>query len=591
MSDRRSILPLILGLLLMALGCLFLLGNLYSFRIQWFELLKFVIPGLLLWMGLAKLVRHFTWDEAQLLNRPKKAGLLGGIFWTSVGFLILFEITTDIDALGIFGHYWPLILILFGVGKIIDFYRLKGRLPFRPAEVVGIVFIMFLGFASGKAASVPLRLVDFDVPWVIGERKISLGEFTGKKYRWEIEERIPLNGAQLFEMTNLYGDIRVDTGSSDDVEVHLSKVIFHRSEDKARQIADEVILSSEIEGKTLRVRTNREELDRNYRFNTHFTVRIPENLQLRLHNGYGDIRVSRVKAPCDLENSHGEVEVEFIVGDVKITNKYRPVKAAHIEGNLSIENRRGRVQVEDVAGEVEVATDYDSISARRIEGNFSARNHFGRVRVEAVSGKATIEGSGSQVTISDIGKAVRIENSHKAVKVAEVSEEVELDTSYSRVDLSEIRGAVIVRAAHSEINGEGLYAGVSVQARASAIDLSDITGSLHLATSLRRLVVSDFRGDAEIQNEYGDIILSLEDPLVGPLSASNRNGEITLSIPSEASFKLSAQASGGKVVSDFKPPSASSEQDMEVLEFVAGRGQPEIRLQTTYSRIQIKKRD
>ena len=592
MAERKSIGPLILGLALMVLGGFFFLSARYGFELRWLGTLKLLIPAVLLWIGLSRLFRHFTWEEAELVQRPRKNSLLVGIFFTCLGVVVLLELTMDINALEVFGTYWPLILMLFGLGKIVDFYRLPRAFPLRAREVVGVLFIILLGFASGRAASFPFGLVDFDIPLItVKGRQILLGEIAGRKHQWESEEAFSTEGLQEVEIANLYGDIRIQTEPIDDIHVRLTKVVFHNSEERARQIAEQIELSSQVDDGALRLTTNRVELDRSSKFNTHWLLRIPEEMtaQLMVLNAYGKIQVSGVRAPCDLKNSHGEVEVDDVVGDLRIVNQYRPVTVAHLEGDLIIENRRGGVRVEDVRGTVDLSTDHAPLSAQKVQGDLRARNHFGSVRVAIVTGAVTIQGSGSEVRVEKVEKIVKIENSHKQVRVMDISAGLEVDTSHSRIELADIQGDTLVRSIHSEVNGERLRGAVTVQARSSAIDLSEVSGPLNLSTSFREMRVSRFHSAAQVQNEYADVLLFPDGPLSGPLSASNRNGEIELSISAGLDFKLSAQAPGGRVVSDFRPSAIGAGQDVQVLEFVSGSGKPEIRLQTAYAEITVKK--
>jgi hypothetical protein len=71
---------------------------------------------------------------------------------------------------------------------------------------------------------------------------------------------------------------------------------------------------------------------------------------------------------------------------------------------------------------------------------------------------------------------------------------------------------------------------------------------------------------------------------------SNKNGAITISIPDATNCVLSAQSVGGEVISDFGPEPNKSEGRVSLLETKVGTGGPQIELQTTQARIQIKKR-
>jgi len=146
---------------------------------------------------------------------------------------------------------------------------------------------------------------------------------------------------------------------------------------------------------------------------------------------------------------------------------------------------------------------------------------------------------------------------------------------------------VTVRASHSEIKARDLKSGISVQGSGSRVALSQIEGPVKIATSLQRVALEKFHGPAEVQNEYGEIVMAPQTPLGGALVASNRNGEITLTLPEDVSCRLSAQAPGGEVVSEFDQAGRAEKSPM--FEQTIGDGKNEIRLQTTYSRIRIRR--
>ena len=144
MNGNRSLTPLVVGLILVVLGGLFLAANLWDWSFNWWRLLEFALPVLLAFWGLTKLVRHFSWDAARLDGQPSKGGLLGGLFWLGVGAVWLLDLVGAVQGLSFFGLFWPGLLVLFGLGKILDYYRLGGQSQFRAGEVVGLLFVILV---------------------------------------------------------------------------------------------------------------------------------------------------------------------------------------------------------------------------------------------------------------------------------------------------------------------------------------------------------------------------------------------------------------------------------------------------------------
>jgi len=586
MSNHRSVVPLVLGVVLVILGGLFLAINVFRVDLNWLQVIRMAIPALLLFIGVVKLFRHFTWDVPKLQENPGKSSLLGGIFWTAVGVIGLLDFIGALGFFSFFGSYWPGLLILFGIGKIIDFYRFSGGLQFRAGEVVGVLALMLLGFVAGKIGGLDpsfRAFADWPHHWVLDEEDRA-------RARIESHQETSAAGVEAIQIDNRFGDIQVESGLDDKIDVGLTAVVRGESERRANEIGRGIELSLPREGKVVKIGTNRAEAqDRDYPLSTHLRVLVPKQTQLKVDNQNGSVTVQGLNAAVQVANSYGEMTIESITGSVEAKNRYAATTIRNIKGDVTIENRRGHIRVEEVTGNVKAATDYETLNAEQINGQLDIVNHFGDVRVRMSEGPVTIKSPGSGVDVSNIKQSVYIENSHKGVRATELAGSLEVDTSYGGASLSRIDGAVTVRASHSDISAKDIRKGISVQGSGSKVALAGVEGPVKIATSLQRVAVEKFTGPAEVQNEYGEIVLTPDAPLTGSLVASNRNGEITLSLPEGVSCRLSAQAPGGEVESEFGM--AERAEKSQTFEQTIGGGKSEVRLQTTYSRIRIRKSD
>lgn len=588
MSERRSSAPLILGVVLILVGALFLAANVYRFDILWLRWLRFLFPALLVLWGAIKLARHFNWDESRISRQPGRAGILGGLFWTSIGVVWILDLVDVVSGFDFFGLYWPLLLVLFGAFKILDYYRFKGRLQFRPAEIVGVLFLILCGVTSGFLADAHFPLVDF--PVLFGDDDLRLGEIIGKRFEWSDAETVPAQGLETISISNLYGDVRVQMAAGQEIEVHLTKEVFDSDEESARQTADLVRLSISRDGAILNIGSNREDLRmEKSRFKSNLSLTVPANLSVQVTNGYGDVHISEIQGTVHVENSFGDVVVEDTRGDATIRNRHDRIVIRNLQGVLSAQNFRGSIDAEDIAGPADLQTEYDSITASRIQGNVSLTNRFGRVRVEEVKGSLELNGPGSQVSLSRIDGNVVAQHSHKALTMEKVGGSLEAASSYSKIRISEIGGSVHLNADHADIEAGDLPAGIRIEAKTSQVSLSRLAGPFYIATSLRDVSVREFSGSGEVLNEFGEVLLVPSAPLTENLSVTSRNGRITLKLPANSAFRISAQAPGGSIQSEFheKDRVEAPLEEAPVLEGVFGSGGPQIRLQTTHAEIRL----
>jgi hypothetical protein len=252
--SAKSTGTLIAGLFLIAAGALFLLVNLSIFNINWVIALETIFPALFIYFGFIKLYRHYTWDREKILQRPAKAGLLGGLFWFSLGVILLLDILDILKTLEVIGTYWPVILILFGLLKILDYYRFGGALQVRTGEVFGVVSLIFFGIGAHQLAKAHFAL--FDEFHLGGFKWPVMVPGDEQKYQFESEKTVELSDVEMIEVANLYGDLKVFPNGDDSLEIQLSKTIRGETEKDAQSIADSVAIITRPEGKTLRVQTN-----------------------------------------------------------------------------------------------------------------------------------------------------------------------------------------------------------------------------------------------------------------------------------------------------------------------------------------------
>ncbi len=584
-QPRNSPATLIVGSILVVVGTLFLVTRLVDFDFGW-AWLRFALPILLLTWGLSKLIRHFLLDVGTLADRPGKAGLLSGLFWTGVGAVWLLDLLGVIPGMEFFGLYWPVLLILFGLGKIADYYRSRGRLQLRVGEVFGVIFLVLAGLGAGQVAKAQFPLIS--LPSLSGDH-VSIDDWFSHKYSWKEEDAVDAEGLQQIEVSNLYGDVVVDGHTSKQVEVELAKEVLASDENEAKAVADQVQLTLErVEG-VLKIGTNRKDVSQNRKlFKSHMHIRLPANLPLIVNNRYGDVRVNAVEAACEIKNAYGDVRVEEVTGPVRVSNQYRRITLRGVEGTVEVTNDRGAIHTEDGVGDIELATAYDSIVVRRQQGNVRLKNRFGSVSLNSVTGFAEVDSPGSEVTLSEIDGAITLSASHKPVTISSAGKGVEMQTSSNRVTLTQIAGLVKIQATYSDIRAEELEAGLQVESKGTRVSVQDLEGGFDISTSTRPVRLENFAGGGRVQNEYGEIEVISDRALDADITLSTKNAPITLVIPENTAARISAQAPGGRIQSEFTRQ-AEAGQELSVLDTQLAQGGPKVRLQTNYAPIFIRK--
>jgi DUF4097 and DUF4098 domain-containing protein YvlB len=525
----------------------------------------------------------------------RRPSLMGGLVWTGLGLVILlrnFGIGPDFWSMA--GRYWPILLILLGLGKVIDYYRQKEGVALRVGEVFGLIFLLIAGAFFTKLSGGPIRALFREGPAIdFGGGRVRPGDWIGTSHSFSQEAAYPVDAAVPIRIENSYGLVTVSPGSDREVRVRLKKVVYNDDELRAKQIADEIKLEGGAEGKaeasTFVVKTNRDSLaSRDYRFNTEMEVLVPKKAPLQIRNSLGEVRVSNLAGKLDINTSHKPLEVRDCTGDFVISNRYDESRLVNLTGNTTVD-ARGRVYIETVKGDVTVRNEYAPVEVRDVDGKVNVSNSESSITLEKISKPVVVEGRGNQTTVHDLADTLKITASHQRVRISEVASHVFAESRYSTISLKNVKGNVDLASNSDRITAEEIGGSFKVQGQGSSVRANGVHGMVDVGTSLKEVIVNGFVNGCKIANEYADVTLSTDTLGKGDVSVKNKNGDIELFLPDEAAFQIDAVAKNGRAESDFPDLApAESSGDVAVLKGKVKDGGPKIQLETEYSNIRVR---
>jgi hypothetical protein len=528
-------------------------------------------------------------------DRNYRPSLLGGLLWTGLGVIFLlrnFGIGPDVWSLA--ARYWPILLILLGLGKVIDYYRQKEGVSVRFGEIIGILFLVLIGTLITKATQSPFGRVFRELPISIGGTPVRPGEWFGTSYTYREEKSYALTTPVPVRIENSYGSVVVTPGSDQEVKVRIRKVVYQNDESRAKQIGAEIQVEAGPEGQaeaaSFLVKTNRDALaSKDYRFNTDLEVLVPPKTEVKVDNSFGEVRAANLEGKLELSTTHNELEIRDCTGEFIASNHYGDSRFANLTGNLTVD-ARGRVNAESIKGNVTVTDEFHPVEIRDVEGTLTVTNTESSVSVEKVTKPVVINARGSQVTVSNLSSTLKLATSHRRVQVSDVEADVDAETSYLSATLKNIKGMTTVRSNSDRLTFEGVGA-LHIKAQGTAVTASEVTGPVDIETTMRDVDLSDFNAACKVVNQFGDITLSPGTLGKGEINVKGRNGAIELYLPEGAAFEIQANARNGRVTSDYAGLlPAEAGPDMGTLKGKVKSGGPKIVLDSEYGNIQLRTR-
>ena len=368
-----------------------------------------------------------------------------------------------------FAHYWPALLILWGIIKLFE-YQQANRGGYRsPGIGAGGILLIVVLVVCGLSATEAYRVnwdelrdqmhIEGDVPW------------WGHTYTYsdELQQAFPA-GASL-RVNSERGAVNVST--SDDNQIH---VTVHKRVNAERQgQADDWNKSTRPQIST-----------------SGQMVTLQANTR-----GAGDHWVS-----SDM--------------DISIPRKASVTISTH-HGDVSIMGRDGAVQISSQDGEVSVSD---------LNGALTLNLDKSSARVSQVSSDVTVQGRANDISLEDIKGAVRLDGDFmESVKLSRIAKPVNFKTSRTDMDFTKLDGYLNLDS--GDLEASSVNGPLRLRTRSKDIMLNGVTNDVHLEDENGAVEIHlNKLGSLEVSNSKGDIRIYVPQKAGFQVDAQARDGEI-----------------------------------------------------------------
>jgi hypothetical protein len=408
-------------------------------------------------------------------NGGPRRSVFGSVFLVLVGTLFLIHnFRPDLIDWRFFGKWWPLLLILWGVIRLVENLGGSRRRGLHGGEI----FLLILLVCAGLAISYAPR---FSFPDTNPEDL----PFTETA---DVTEELPprtLEPGAVVSITTPQGDISVDaTGDEKQLRVLVRKMGYAMSEDTARARATAAQVRVQQSGKDVSLEADpRGRGGESARVS--FEVHLPRTVGLDLRTGHGDVHVNGVNGNVSAGNTKGDMVLRDIGGDVRVELGRGDARVSDAKGNVHVSGKGGEIEVADVTG------------AATIDGEF-----YGPITARNVAQGARFVSSHTDLSIGGLPGRMTVEPS--SLHVEDAAGPFLLTTSDKTVSLEGLSGRIRVQNKRGEI---------SLRLTAvpkEEIDLSDDSGTIELALpSKSAFEISAASRGGDIENDISGSALKV----------------------------------------------------------------------------------
>jgi len=369
-----------------------------------------------------------------------------------------------------FAHYWPVLLIVWGIIKLIEYERAK-REGVRSAGLgAGGIFLLLLLIVFGLMATQASR---FNWEALRDQIDANGGDFPffGHTYNYEDQVQHAFPAGSSLRVVDDRGAVNLTISTDDQIHVMVHKRVTAERQEEADKWNAGTKPQITVSGNELTVNADTQ--------------------------GAGDHPVT-----SDLEISVPRKAAAMIAtrhGDVSVLGR---------DGDIDISSQHGDVSVSDINGKVNLNLDHSS------------------ARVSQVASDVTIEGRADDVSIEDIKGAVHLNGDFtESVKLAKIAKPVSFKSARTDMEFSKLDGDLDLDSGDLEVND--ITGPVRLETRAKDIRVSGVSGDLRLQDQDGAVEVHVTKvGSMEVDNRQGDIQIYLPDRASFQVDAHARNGEI-----------------------------------------------------------------
>ncbi len=408
--------------------------------------------------------------------RPPQRSIAGPVVLILLGILFLLGTMhiLEIHSLGrLFARFWPALLILWGVLKLVEHEQAKrSGQPSRGIGAGGVFLMLFIIIAGLIATQVE------HLNWKnIGEH-IQIGDdqgldeiFGGSTFNYsdELSQDIPAGSA--LHVNDDRGTITINVAEGKTMKVSVRKKIRAEKEQDADTyntktkplivVGDKVVtLDARTQGAGDKGVT------------TDMDIYVPANTGLLITSGRGDITVADMTGNVDVTHRHGEINITNHSGSITLNVDGSSARLAHVKGDVSIQGKANEVSVEDVDGAV------------HLNGEFQ-----------------------ESVRLVRVSKGVSFHSSRTDMEFARLDGRLDLDSGDLRAD--------------------SLLGPTRLTTRSKDISLDGLSGDLRLEDSNGTVEVGlNKPGNIQIDNRKGDVQVSIPPNTAIKVEARTHQGEI-----------------------------------------------------------------
>jgi len=400
-----------------------------------------------------------------------------------------------------FGHWWPVLLILWGVIIMIE-NATAHRMGYRPRHlgaggVVLLIVLVCLGVSAHFTTS-----DNYNWNGIRDQLQMDddLGGLFGTAYTFDETQQQAFPAKGTLRVVCDHGALNITTSDDNMLKVVVHKKLYAENQNDANKYNEGTKPQITVNGDSVVLNANTDGAG-DHGVQSDMDISLPADAALDIASKRGDVTVSSRKAAVKVSLQRGDVAVSEITGPVQADIEKGSIRATQITGDVDVSGHVDNVSIDEVTGAV------------RLNGDF-----------------------------------------YEDIQLSKIAKTVTFKTSRSDMEIAAVPGDISISS--DEVRGNQLSGPSRVVTGSKNIHLEDISGDLEVQSSNGDVEVTTAGKQPsqkmDVTTQHGDVALTLAGKTPPEkVNVATRHGDVTLTLAPGAGFQLTATTRKGDISSDF----------------------------------------
>lgn len=412
----------------------------------------------------------------------QRSSIFSGLLLILLGVLFLLaRFEPNLGVWHFFWRYWPVVIILWGIAKLVDHLGAQRDGQRRPpllngGEAALLVLVFFVLAGMGIYSKIKAKDPDLN---------FDVGFFNHQASQSQELPAKTIPAGSHVTVTTVRGSITAHAGDGNDLLVSVNETAEGATEASAqdRMKTLQVVIEQTSDGYSVHP-LNLEETGGHVTLD--LDVTLPKKTSITANSDRGDIHISGVAGAVTAIAQHGDIEVHDVASDVSAKMTNGDARITGVMGNVNLAGHGNEIEISEVKGNAAV------------DGDF-----FGPIRVRSVTGTTHYRYQKADLTLVGVNGRLELDSEH--IEISDVSGSAKLITHEKDIDVENVSGSLHIADTKGDIKVR------FSQPPHEDINIADDSGEVDLTLpSNSNFDIAAVSQSGEVQSEFEDSSLKLD---------------------------------------------------------------------------------